>query len=135
MLGHRHQTTTPISSTPAPQTPTPVPPHPSLWIGSRYATTQSHYDVSDNVLIQLSGQKRIRCWNPTVHWGMHCYPDSHPRARKGQYVPDCDAENDDKDETNVFPLQRCLGTPCLDVVLHPGDGVRMPAFWFHHVEV
>lgn len=37
-------------------------------------------------------------------------------------------------DPSLFPLRQKLGEPCLDVTLAPGDGLRIRAFWFHHVE-
>ncbi len=33
-----------------------------------------------------------------------------------------------------FPFRKDLEEPFLDVVLEPGDGLVLPAFWFHHCE-
>lgn len=98
----------------------------SVWIGTARATTQAHYDVADNVLCQASGTKRVRVWPPSQHWSMHVFPDAHPRARKAQV----DVDEDDPS----FALRRQLQSPMLDVVLQPGDALRIPAFWFHHCE-
>ncbi|KAJ8610587.1 hypothetical protein CTAYLR_007148 [Chrysophaeum taylorii] len=98
----------------------------SIWVGSRGSTTQSHYDVADNVLVQSVGRKRVRVWSPGEHGPFHVFPDAHPRARKAQADVDT--------PTDRFPLRRRLGQPVLDVCLGPGDAVRIPAFWFHHCE-
>ena len=42
------------------------------------------FAVADNVLCQLSGLKRVRCWRPDAHHALHVFPDTHPRARKAQ---------------------------------------------------
>ncbi|KAL3932871.1 MAG: hypothetical protein SGBAC_010645, partial [Bacillariaceae sp.] len=58
---------------------------PSLWMGTSGSGTQCHYDVANNVILQLFGTKRIRCFAP--HAGvthLHVFPDAHPRARKSQ---------------------------------------------------
>ena len=100
---------------------------PSLWMGSSGSATQAHYDVADNVLVQLFGTKRIRCYHPGAAWALHVFPDAHPRARKSQV-------NFDKPDHIRFPHFSSLPPPILDVVLRPGDALRIPAFWFHHVE-
>jgi len=89
----------------------------SLWVGGSGSTTQSHYDVADNILGQCLGTKRIRCWAPSSHWAMTPFPDAHPLARKAQI----DVEE--------------MPAPDLDVTLEPGDALAIPAFWFHHCEV
>ena len=100
---------------------------PSLWMGTSGSSTQAHYDVADNVICQLFGTKRIRCYNPCTASALHVFPDAHPRARKSQV---------DFDHPNLerFPNFSTLAPPDLDVVLRPGNTLFIPAFWFHHVE-
>jgi hypothetical protein len=63
----------------------PIDPRgPSLWVGSEGSGTQAHYDVADNVIVQLHGTKRVRCYPPSAHEALHVFPDAHPRARKSQ---------------------------------------------------
>ena len=100
---------------------------PSLWMGSSGSSTQAHYDVADNVICQMFGTKRIRCYNPGLARTLHVFPDAHPRARKSQV---------DFDDPNLerFPNFAEVPPPDLDVVLRPGHALFIPAFWFHHVE-
>lgn len=106
----------------------PVDPRgPSIWIGSAGSATQAHYDVADNVIVQLHGTKRLRCYAPHAATALHVFPDAHPRARKSQV-------NFDEPDHDRFPLFSTLSLPALDVTLQPGDALSVPAFWFHHVE-
>ena len=100
---------------------------PSLWMGTSGSATQAHYDVADNVIVQLYGTKRIRCYPPEAATALHVFPDAHPRARKSQV--DWDAPDHER-----FGQFATLTPPVLDAVLQPGDAIRIPAFWFHHVE-
>lgn len=100
---------------------------PSLWVGSAGSSTQAHYDVADNVIVQLHGSKRLRCYPPHAATCLHVFPDAHPRARKSQV-------NFDAPDHGRFPLFAALPPPALDVTLQPGDALSVPAFWFHHVE-
>ena len=61
-----------------------TPEYASVWIGGAGSTTQAHYDVSNNVLAQLQGKKRVRLWGPSAHLPLRVFPDAHPRARKAQ---------------------------------------------------
>jgi hypothetical protein len=100
---------------------------PSMWMGNSGSATQAHYDVADNVLVQLHGSKRIRCYPPKAAKALHVFPDSHPRARKSQV-------NFDEPDHDRYPFFTSLPAPILDVILQPGDALWLPAFWFHHVE-
>jgi hypothetical protein len=107
---------------------------PSLWMGSSGSATQAHYDVADNVLVQLYGSKRIRCYPPSAATALYVFPDAHPRARKSQANLDDNISNNPDTQHRLFPMLRNLTPPVLDVTLHPGDVLEIPAFWFHHVE-
>lgn len=92
-----------------------MPPFLSCWITGAGSTTQAHYDVANNVFVQLHGQKRFTLYPPTQHLELSLFPDSHPRARKSQL--------------EVLPPGQGQ-----ELVLGPGDALFIPAFWFHHVE-
>jgi hypothetical protein len=100
---------------------------PSLWMGTNGSATQAHYDVADNVIVQLFGTKRIRCYPPKAATALYVFPDAHPRARKSQV-------NFDAPDSERFPHFATLAPPVLDVILTPGDAIWIPAFWFHHVK-
>lgn len=100
---------------------------PSLWMGTNNSSTQAHYDVADNIICQLHGTKRVRCYSPKAASALHVFPDAHPRARKSQV-------NFDDPDLERFPYFSSLAPPDLDVVLKPGCALFIPAFWFHHVE-
>ena len=53
--------------------------NPSIWLGGLSTTTQTHYDVYDNVLTQLCGMKRVRVFNPDSCDELGMFPDSDPR--------------------------------------------------------
>lgn len=96
-------------------------PYVSVWMGGAGVATQAHYDVANNLFVQLEGTKRFRCWGPGAHCALHVYPDAHPRARKAQL--DVDAIN-----LARFPIADELGPP-LEFVLEPGDALYIPPFW------
>jgi hypothetical protein len=99
--------------------------HSQLWACSAGAFTQAHYDVSDNLFIQLHGEKEFSLYPPAAARALHLHPDSHPRARKAQL---CLAAPD----LAVHPEGAALPPP-LRLLLRPGDCIFIPAFTFHHV--
>jgi len=102
-------------------------PYVSAWIGGTGVVTQAHYDVANNVFVQVYGTKCFHLYPPSKAAELHVYPDAHPRARKSQV--DFDAP-----DLKLFPLFKTLGDPYMKVTLKPGDALYIPPFWFHHVE-
>ena len=96
-----------------------------LWAADGGACTQAHYDVADNVFVQLSGSKEFLLWPPQHSAALHLFPDAHPRARKSQL---CIGDPD----LCRHPLAAALPPP-IRILLQPGDALAVPAFWFHHV--
>ena len=96
------------------------PEHPSVWIGGKGTSTTAHYDVMDNVFVQLHGRKRFRLWGANSAPELHVFPDVHPRARKSQIE-------------EIQELVK-LCPPTEEIVLEPGDTLHLPAFTFHQVE-
>ena len=96
------------------------PEHPSLWIGGGGTTTTAHYDVMDNVFVQMHGRKKFTLWGPEAAADLHVFPDVHPRARKSQY-------------DDIQTLRSCKA-PRQEITLEPGDTLHLPAFTFHQVE-
>ena len=98
-----------------------------------------HYDVANNIIVQLYGTKRIRCYPPSMGiYNLHVFPDAHPKARKSQVDFDIIDDNADHDvHKERFPhyyYNEDIPKPTLDVTLQPGDALEIPAFTFHHVE-
>ena len=104
----------------------PSAPWAQLWAASAGATTQAHYDVADNTFVQLSGEKEFWIWPPEAHAALHLFPDSHPRSRKAQLDPEAP-------DATRHPLSAALPPP-VRLLLAPGDVLRLPAFWLHHVQ-
>eukprot|EP00536_Pseudo-nitzschia_multiseries_P015352 jgi/Psemu1/42200/gm1.42200_g len=123
----------------------------SVWMGGTGVVTQAHYDTDDNVFVQVSGTKRFVFYAPSQSIDLRLYPDCHPRARKSQIDFDVDFEHTSSTTSSTPgsgkfphshphshphppPLPPPPPQPDLEVVLHPGDCIYIPAFWFHHVE-
>ena len=138
-----------------------TPPYASIWIGGEGSTTQAHYDVSNNILVQLGGRKRVRLWAPSAHHALQVFPDAHPRARKAQVrIKSTNSSSGGGGGGGGGNVNRgrsghgadggeqgCGGSlgsgaagddslpdPVLDVVLQEGDAIYIPSFWFHHCE-
>jgi hypothetical protein len=89
----------------------------SVWIGGENTQTQAHYDVLDNIFVQAYGTKTFKFWPIQEFVRLKVFPDIHPRARKSQL----------SQLSDTFPES------ALEITLEAGEGLYIPAFYFHHV--
>ncbi|GFH29714.1 tRNA wybutosine-synthesizing 5 [Haematococcus lacustris] len=80
----------------------------------------THYDVMDNLLMQVKGVKRVLLWPPAAAEGLYVQQSSSPITRP--LDPDL----------TCHPKYAAL-TPPLLCVLRPGQALFLPALWLHHV--
>jgi hypothetical protein len=90
-----------------------------LWIGPRGTVTPWHHDLTNNLLIQLVGRKRVRMVashdTPLMRNHRHCFS-----TWTTQDLP---------------PGPASPGKPAvLECEIGPGDAVFLPIGWWHHVE-
>lgn len=104
---------------------------PSVWLGSRNATTQLHYDGPHNLFIQVSGRKNWVILPPDQASAVHLYPELHPRARKSQ-VDFERLQSGDASVRAAFPRLEDLRCG-YQVELQAGEALYVPPFWLHHV--
>jgi hypothetical protein len=90
-----------------------------LWIGPRGTVTPLHHDLTNNLMIQVVGQKRIRLIAPDnlpfLYNSYHVYSSIDP------VVPD----------VSKYPLY--ANSDVIEVTLNPGDTFFLPIGWWHHV--
>jgi len=104
---------------------------PSIWIGGLGTCTQAHFDVLDNIFVQLHGEKRFYLWPPNDVVNLHFFPDAHARSRKSQVSNVIFPTPKDLER---FPFLSNLSEPLI-YTLRPGDTLYVPSFWVHYVEV
>ena len=83
-----------------------------------------HFDMYDNLFVQISGSKRFKIYDPQQTRNLYPYPVHHPmdtRSRVDLEHPDYDA----------FP--RLAQAQGVELVLHPGQTLFLPAYWWHEV--
>jgi hypothetical protein len=126
----------------------------TLWISSKGVHTPTHYDVSNNLYVQLYGKKRIRLF-PHSSAGLMCqHGRMHPHDRQSRYEdldsqqlvkptfsnlyldqvalsPSCSQESIRSTTLSRCPLSLLEGW---EVDLEPGNILYIPQFWFHEVQ-
>jgi hypothetical protein len=96
----------------------------NLWIGAGGNVSQLHYDMSENLLSQVRGRKRILLFAPKETSLLYPFP-AHSK------IPHMSQLNIDQLDTNKFPkFQKAKYIEC---VVEPGEMLFIPAFWWHQV--
>ncbi|PUA80285.1 cupin-like domain-containing protein [Nocardioides currus] len=90
-----------------------------IWIGPRGTVTPWHHDLTNNLLLQLQGRKRVRLVashdTPLMRNSQHCYSD--------WTTADLPAGPAHDDRPAVH-----------EVTIGPGEALFIPVGWWHHVE-
>jgi Cupin-like domain len=90
-----------------------------LWLGPRGTLTPWHHDLTNNLLVQVMGEKRVRM-SPPWAWA---------RMRNSTH---CFSDWDNE------PLPAGLGDaerpPVIECVIGPGEAIFLPVGWWHQVE-
>ncbi|XP_061186498.1 tRNA wybutosine-synthesizing protein 5-like [Saccostrea echinata] len=88
-------------------------------IASRGLQLWTHYDVMDNILIQISGRKKVVLFDPA---------DAHNLYLNGDKSEVLDIDHPDSEKyPKFYSAIRYEGQ------LEPGDILFIPALWFHNV--
>lgn len=90
-----------------------------IWIGPKGTVTPWHHDLTNNLLLQLVGRKRVRMVashdTPLMRNHRHCFSSW---------------QSDD-----LMPGPAMHGRPAvLECEIGPGDAVFLPIGWWHHVD-
>lgn len=90
-----------------------------FWMGPAGTVTPLHHDLTNNLMIQIRGRKRVKLiapeYLPYVYNHLHC----HSRV---------DPENVDEERYPLFQ-----NVHVTDVTIGPGDILFFPVGWWHHV--
>lgn len=95
--------------------------HGMPWIGSANSFTPLHHDLTNNLLLQITGRKRVLLVAPDVT--PHLYNDHHVYSRIRDLAEPGIVER--------FPALE--GIHVHQVMLEPGDALFVPLGWWHQV--
>ncbi len=96
----------------------------NLWMGTGGNVSPLHHDMSENLLCQVRGRKRIVLFEPKQTALLYPFPAYSK-------IPHMSQLNIDKPDIDKFPkFQKAKYMECL---LEPGEMLFIPAFWWHQV--
>lgn len=91
-----------------------------LWFGPKGTVTPIHHDLTNNMLVQIYGRKKVTL--------IPSFQVPNMYNDKSVYSQ-VDYPNHDEDK---FPLMK--NVHAMEVVLNPGDAIFIPIAWWHRVE-
>jgi len=102
---------------------TAAQPNGMMWIGPAETFTALHHDLTNNLIAQVVGRKRLLVL-PASEVG-RVYNDTHVFSA----IPDLEAASLDRE---VF--SRLAGARAYEVILEPGEALFVPFAWWHQVK-
>lgn len=105
----------------------------NMWMTSgQKIESLPHTDADENILVQLDGVKTLRLVEPTRM--RHVYNGGRPDSADDvptNLPPNYATVDFFQPDYGRFPHFR--NVTVYEVVLHPGDALYIPSFWWHHV--
>ncbi len=99
----------------------------NVWWSTKGVTAQAHYDLINNLFVQVHGTKKFLLYPPASAQDLNMHPNSHPSARQSQAPVLQEAEADHLVTIDSFPDIAKARDAALEVVLQPGDALYVPA--------
>lgn len=96
----------------------------SVWISGAGNVTPIHYDLSENILVQILGEKRVLLWDPTQYALLYLNPIGTLHDRQSRI-------DVNRPDPTSFP--NFMNAKALEYTLRPGEMLYIPAFWMHYV--
>lgn len=100
--------------------PDAASPHGMIWIGPAGTFTPLHHDLTNNLLVQVRGRKRVVLASPRESWRLYNDFEVFSRVR---------------DVTTANPAEYPLlaGIRLYELLLEAGDALFIPVGWWHQV--
>jgi len=96
----------------------------SVWMSGAGNVTPIHYDLSENILVQIVGEKRVLLWDPAQYPLLYLNPIGALHDRQSRI-------DVNRPDPTSFP--KFMNAKALEYILGPGESLYIPAFWMHYV--
>jgi len=96
-----------------------------LLVGMSDVVTPAHFDILENLYVQIFGRKRVILFSPDYFRSLYPYPVGHPHDRQTQV----DFDNPDFDKFPRFSEIRGM-----EVALEKDEVLYIPNYWWHYIE-
>lgn len=98
----------------------------NMWFGAQGCKTPLHHDLSENLLSQIKGRKRVILFPPREE--KHLYPAI------GYKLPHCSQVDVFSPDIVKYPLFTKASVHRQEFVLEPGNILYIPSNWWHALE-
>ena len=105
----------------------------NVWWSTKGVTAQAHYDLINNLFVQVHGYKKFVLFPPSAAKDLSIHPQCHPSARQSQAPVLPEYERAHTVGMDNFPTLGAARKAAIEVVLGPGDALYLPPYWIHHV--
>lgn len=95
-----------------------------LWLGSSGNISSLHYDMADNILVQVKGSKRFVFFAPKQTNFLYPFPVNCQISHFSQV---------DIDRPDLKQFPNFSNARAVECVLKAGEMIFIPAFWWHQV--
>ena len=96
----------------------------NLWLGTHGNISLLHHDLSNNILAQVSGRKRILLFEPKQTSFLYPFP-AHSKTPHLSQI--------NIDETDIDKFPKFSKAKYIECVLEPGEMLFIPVYWWHQV--
>lgn len=101
---------------------------PYLWVGNG-TTAQTHFDLSQNIAVVVSGRRRFTLFPPAQTPNLYMGP-----VEMAPFGTPVSLVRIDRPDYGRFPRFAEAERHALVADLEPGDAIFIPYMWWHHVE-
>ncbi|MFO0665279.1 MAG: cupin-like domain-containing protein [Polyangiaceae bacterium] len=96
-----------------------------VWMGGAGNVTPAHFDVADNLLVQVRGRKKVLLWDPS-HYPLLSVNPTGTKGERQSMMGDMHA-------VDVERYPHFAKAESLSCDLAPGDMLFIPLAWFHYI--